>query len=126
MYFSAQWLARYVDLPQSIDELAAVLTRCGMVVEDQRRQGSDTVFDLDIPSNRVDAMNHLGVARELAAALRVELALPESSAPQAAPPVAELTAVEIDDLEGCPRYAARRSRGVTIAPSPPARWLRRT
>jgi len=121
MYFSAQWLSRYVDLPQSIDELAAVLTRCGMVVEDQRRHGSDTVFDLDIPSNRVDAMNHLGVAREVAAALRVELALPDTSAPQTAPPAAELATVEIDDLEGCPRYAARLIRGVTIAPSPT--WL---
>ena len=99
MLFSADWLARYVELPESIDELAALLTRCGMVVEGMRPHGGDTVFDLDIPSNRVDAMNHLGVAREIAAARRVDLRLPEASAPEADPPTAELTSVTIEDFE---------------------------
>lgn len=121
MYFSAEWLSRYVALPDSIDELAELLTRCGMVVDDQRRHGADTVFDLDIPSNRVDAMNHLGVAREIAAAQRVELRPPEADAEATGPPIEELTSVVVEDLEGCPRYCARLVRGVTVAPSPP--WL---
>ena len=121
MLFSADWLARYVELPESIDELAALLTRCGMVVEGMRPQGGDTVFDLDIPSNRVDAMNHLGVAREIATARRVDLQLPDASVAEADPPTAELTSVTIEDFEGCPRYAARLIRGISVAPSPP--WL---
>lgn len=121
MYFSAEWLSRYVELPDSIDKLAELLTRCGMVVDGQRRHGTDTVFDLDIPSNRVDAMNHVGVAREIAAARRVELRLPDADAEEAGPTIDELTSVAIDDLEGCPRYCARLVRGVSVAPSPP--WL---
>ncbi|MGD8330135.1 MAG: phenylalanine--tRNA ligase subunit beta [Acidobacteriota bacterium] len=121
MYFSAHWLARYVELPDSIDELADLLTRCGMVVDDRRPHGADTVFDLDIPTNRVDAMNHVGVAREIATARRVDLALPEAAAAESGPPIEELTSVRVDDYEGCPRYCARLIRGVKVAPSPP--WM---
>jgi len=121
MYFSAHWLARYVELPDSIDELADLLTRCGMVVDDRRPHGSDTVFDLDVPTNRVDAMNHVGVAREIATARRVDLALPEADADGSGAPIGELTSVEIDDYAGCPRYCARLIRGVRVAPSPP--WM---
>ncbi len=122
MYFSAQWLARYVDTPSTMDELAEVLTRCGMVVDEMRYvAGGDTVFDLDIPSNRVDAMNHFGVAREIATALRSPLKVPPADVTDAATTAGELTSVTIDDYEGCPRYAARLIRGVRIAPSPA--WL---
>jgi len=146
MLFSADWLARYVELPESIDELAELLTRSGMVVDDMRRHGNDTVFDLDIPSNRVDAMNHLGVAREIATARRVALrppmagcapragesasTVPESDPPaseltsiiaECDPPASDLTSVTIEDFDGCPRYAARLVRGIKVAPSPP--WL---
>lgn len=121
MLFSADWLARYVELPESIDELAALLTRCGLVVEGIRPHGTDTVFDLDIPSNRVDAMNHVGVAREIATARRVDLKLPVATVAEADPPASALTSVTVEDFEGCPRYAARLIRGVTVAPSPP--WL---
>jgi len=118
MLFSANWLSRYVDLPASIDELADLLTQCGMVVDDMRSRGSDTVFDLDIPSNRVDAMNHLGVAREIATARRIDLRLPSASVAASNPTAADLASVQIDDLDGCPRYAARVVEGVQIARSP--------
>ena len=121
MLFSAQWLARYVELPASMEELGEILTRCGMVVDEMRPVSGDTVFDLDIPSNRVDAMNHLGVAREIATARRIELRNPPTEAPEAETPVSELTSVEIEDYDGCPRYAARLIRGVRVAPSPT--WL---
>ncbi len=121
MLFSSRWLARYVELPETTDDLAALLTRCGMVVEDMRPQGDDTVFDLDIPSNRVDAMNHYGVAREIATARRVELRAPKITARGSDPGIDRLTGVEIEDFDGCARYAARLIRGVKIAPSPP--WL---
>ena len=121
MLFSSQWLARYVELPEATDDLAELLTRCGMVVEDMRPQGGGTVFDLDIPSNRVDAMNHYGVAREIATAQRVDLQAPGVTAEESDPGVDQLTGVEIDDFNGCPRYAARLIRGIKVAPSP--QWL---
>ena len=118
MLFSTRWLKRYVETPDSVDELAELLTRCGMVVDDQAAHGDDVVFDLDIPSNRVDAMNHLGVAREIATSLRTELRPPESDLAEEDPPAETLSSVTIEDLEGCPRYGARLVRGVKIAPSP--------
>jgi len=121
MYFSAAWLARYVELPGTIDDLADLLTRCGMVVDEQRPHGGDTVFDLDIPSNRVDAMNHVGVAREIATSQRVDLAMPEDAVEERGDAVDRLTSVQIEDLQGCPRYCARLIRGVKVGPSPP--WL---
>ena len=121
MWFSSEWLGRYVDLPETTEELAELLTRCGMVVEDIRPHAGGPVFDLDIPSNRVDAMNHYGVAREIATARRGDLRPPEIAGEESAPPAGDLTSVQIEDLDGCRRYAARLIRGVSVAPSP--RWL---
>ena len=78
-------------------------------------EGGDTVYDVDITPNRVDAMNHYGVARDCAAIYNVDLK----------PATAQLPAterrtlrIEIADAELCARYTARIVRGVTIKPSP--------
>ena len=77
MLFSSKWLARYVELPEDTDRLAELLTRCGMVVEEILSHSDGALLDLDIPTNRVDAMNHFGLAREIATARRVDLQTPE-------------------------------------------------
>src|SRR5712692_11842942 len=70
MKLSREWLSDYVDLSGlSDEELGARFTDIGHAVESMERHGDDTVFDLEITTNRVDAMSHLGMARELAAAL---------------------------------------------------------
>src|SRR5436309_6522517 len=70
MKLSRDWLSDYVDLSGlSDDELAQRFTEIGHAVESREAHGSDTVFDLEITTNRVDAMSHMGMARELAAAL---------------------------------------------------------
>ena len=70
MKFSRQWLNDYVDLSDlSDDQLGVRLTEIGHAVEATEQHGDDTVFDLEITTNRVDAMSHIGMARELAAAL---------------------------------------------------------
>src|SRR5437763_415462 len=70
MKFSREWLNDYVDLSDlSDDHLGVRLTEIGHAVESTESHGDDTVFDLEITTNRVDAMSHLGMARELAAAL---------------------------------------------------------
>ena len=121
MLFSSNWLARYVELPEETSHLAELLTRCGMVVEDIRSHSDGALLDLDIPSNRVDAMNHYGLAREIATARRSDLQAPEISVNEADPATDQLTAIAIDDLNGCPRYTARLIRGVKVEPSP--QWL---
>ena len=91
MKLSRDWLSDYVDLSDlSDDELGRRFTHIGHAIESVERHGSDTVFDLEITTNRVDAMSHLGMARELAAALGREtrVAAPASGAgrPGAAAP----------------------------------------
>jgi phenylalanyl-tRNA synthetase beta chain len=85
----------------------------------------DVVFDIAVEANRPDALSVTGVARDLAARLDLELALPEppALAPAAVAPAGPngLVAVESPDL--CPRFVARVLAGVVVGPSP--RWLAR-
>jgi len=85
----------------------------------------DTVLDLDVTTNRPDCLCHLGIARELAAALGEGLSEPPTTVPEELESAAaiELRArVRIEDPKGCPRFAARVIEGVAIGPSP--LWLR--
>jgi phenylalanyl-tRNA synthetase beta chain len=73
------------------------------------------VFEMDITTNRVDAMNHYGVAREASAIYGLALAplsvaLPRASAGPGFP-------VRIEAPEHCGRFTARVLRGVHIQPS---------
>ena len=82
----------------------------------------DVVYDLAITPNRPDATSHIGVARDVAALTNAVLTTPEVEIPEAGGETAERITVEIEDPEGCPRYAAMLVTGVTVAPSPD--WLR--
>jgi len=65
MKLSRQWLSDYVDLSGlSDEELVRRLTDIGHALEGLETHGDDTIFDLEITTNRVDAMSHLGMARE--------------------------------------------------------------
>ena len=70
MRFSRDWLNDYVDLSGlSDEELGERLTNIGHAIEAVEKHSDDTIFDLEVTTNRVDAMSHRGMARELAAAL---------------------------------------------------------
>src|SRR5882724_1344131 len=67
MKLSPQWIRDFVDLPVDDRRLAEDLTNVGISVEGTSGAGADTVFEMEIGTNRPDAMNHYGVAREAAA-----------------------------------------------------------
>jgi phenylalanyl-tRNA synthetase beta chain len=119
MKFSREWLNDYVDLSDlSDDQLGVRLTEIGHAVEAIESHGHDTVFDLEITTNRVDAMSHIGMARELAAALgRQTNGTPAS--PPAGPAASAPPSVKIDSPELCARYTALVIRNITIKPSSP-------
>jgi phenylalanyl-tRNA synthetase beta chain len=120
MKLSRDWLTDYVDLSGiSDDDLARRFTEIGHAVEAMERHGDDTVFDLEITTNRVDAMSHLGMARELAAAFGRELHGAPASPPAGEPPSSALITIRIDAPEMCARYTALPIRGVAIRPSSP-------
>jgi phenylalanyl-tRNA synthetase beta chain len=90
----------------------------------------DVRLVLDITPNRPEMLSHLGVAREVATGGAADVRLPAfPNAPEA--PIEARRAeregevggvrVRIEDVEGCPRYAAAVVRGVKVGPSP--EWL---
>src|SRR5437763_14995740 len=67
MKLSANWIRDFVDLSVDDHRLAEDLTDVGIGVEGILGSGVDTIFEVEIGTNRPDAMNHYGVAREAAA-----------------------------------------------------------
>ena len=84
----------------------------------------DVVIDVDVTTNRPDCLCHVGIARELAAALSEVLTEPDTSVPDevlSAMAVEQRASLRVDDVEGCPRFSACIIEGVAIGASPP--WL---
>src|SRR5713101_7411579 len=124
MKLSPQWLRDFVDLKVDYRQLADDLTRAGIAVESISGEGDGTVFEMDITTNRPDAMNHYGVARECSAIYDLPLKAiePVLSAATAAKVVP--FPIEIAEPDLCARFTARVIRNVTIKPSP-AKIVRR-
>jgi len=122
MKISPQWLRGFVDLKVDTKKLAEDLTAAGLAVELISGEGDNRVFDMEITTNRVDAMNHYGVARECSAIYDLDLKPIEPKLP-ATKGKADF-AIELPDPQGCARYTAQIIRGIKLAPSP-ARIARR-
>jgi phenylalanyl-tRNA synthetase beta chain len=84
--------------------------------------GGDVSFELDLTPDRSDALGHIGVARDLAALLGLELRKPSAALAESEFATSDLVSVELQDTDACPRYATRIIKGVKIAESPV--WLR--
>ena len=67
MKLSPTWIRDFVDLKVDNTTLAHDLTSIGIAVEGIAGDGDSTVFEMEIGTNRPDAMNHYGVAREASA-----------------------------------------------------------
>ena len=79
---------------------------------------TDTVFDLDLTRNRPDCWGHMGVARDLAAHMR--LAFGSDTGGQPSHPEHRLP-IEIVDAESCGRFTAIVIKNIKVGPSP--QWL---
>jgi phenylalanyl-tRNA synthetase beta chain len=99
-------------------QLADDLTLRGIAVEgvfDVAAPVGGSLFEMDITTNRVDAMNHYGVAREAAAIYGLTLAPLYAALPEARP--GEGHPVHIEAPDACGRFTARILREVKIGPS---------
>jgi phenylalanyl-tRNA synthetase beta chain len=67
------WLREFVPIGVDDRQLAEDLTSAGIAVESVAEENGATVYEMDLTTNRVDAMNHYGVAREASAIYDVEL-----------------------------------------------------
>lgn len=100
----------------------------GILAKEYFNIQDDYVFEIGLTPNRTDATSHIGVARDLNAALLSRDH--EASAILKVPAIDLFTvhnhdlniSVEVPDVEACPRYAGLTITGIKIAPSPD--WLR--
>ena len=124
MKISYQWLGDFLDLDLDASGLANVLAKVGLAVEEIEELENDSALDVEVTTNRPDCLNHLGIAREIAAQLGLQLKYPDFSPPrdEADPSTQLSTEVSIENRELCPRYAARVLSGFTIGESPD--WLK--
>jgi phenylalanyl-tRNA synthetase beta chain len=116
MKISPSWLRDFVDLAVDYRRLADELTLSGIAVEGISGEGDQTVFEMEITTNRPDAMNHYGVAREASALYDLPLRPIEIKLP--APQGKSEVTVDIQEPDLCPRFTAREIRGTTIKASP--------
>jgi phenylalanyl-tRNA synthetase beta chain len=124
MNVSYLWLKELVPTDLGIQEVAQTLTRVGLNVDNiTDLDGGDACLLVEVTSNRPDCLGHIGVARELAAALGVPMKMPDLALAESAEAAESLTRVEIAELDLCPLYTARVIRGVKVGPSPA--WLTR-
>ena len=105
-----------------------------MVLDDEAKPGmpvnkyfkieKDTVFEIGLTPNRIDAASHYGVARDLAAFLsqtkKVRPQLPDVGRFEAVNKNYKVD-IKIENTNACKRYAGVTVTGVKIGPSPD--WL---
>lgn len=81
----------------------------------------DYQIEIGLTPNRPDCLSVVGVAREVAAFCGQSLKLPVSQIDEIDESIDQQASVVIEDIDFCPRYAARMISGVRIGPSPD--WL---
>lgn len=112
MKILTHWLRSYLPpLPVSDTQLAEDLTLRGIAVEGVFPLENGSLFDTDITTNRVDAMNHYGIAREAAAIYNVPLVPLEISLPLAGPGEFPVQ-IHPDARDLCGRFTAQVIRDV--------------
>ncbi len=84
----------------------------------------EPILEVEITSNRADAMSVLGIARELAAAYGTALRAPSFENPASLPsPTERAPRIELRSND-CTRFVAQRVEGVRVAPAPSAIRIR--
>ncbi len=127
MKLSPNWIRDYVDLTVDDRRLAEDLTNVGLGVEGIAGSGADLTFEMEIGTNRPDAMNHYGVAREAAAIYDLPLkqigrgtasAMPSGSTQRAALAAeGDAFSITVEEPQLCPRFSAQVIRSTHIKPS---------
>lgn len=124
MKVSYNWLKKFLpELNLLPERVADTLTFLGLEVEQFETVDDDTVFDIEVTTNRPDCLSVVGVARELSAKLRIPLKLPEVGLKVSGKANSDFTSVEIAEPELCQRYIARLILGVKVSESP--EWLKK-
>src|SRR6266566_3629627 len=121
MKISFNWLKEFVDISETPQQLGTRLTNVGLAVDALEVHESDSLFELDVASNRPDCLSHFGVAREVAAIYGLALKPPTFELREGDKRASDVFSISISDPDLCARYCGRYIAGGTIGPSP--EWL---
>ena len=123
MRISLDWLKDFIDIDLPLAKLIDKLDMIGLMVEEWEKKDSDVILDIETYANRPDTLGHLGVAREIAAVLKLKLKKQKWPLTEIQKASSELCAVKIYDPDLCPRYCGIVVKGIQVGPSP--EWLRK-
>ncbi|MDP2414846.1 phenylalanine--tRNA ligase subunit beta [Daejeonella sp.] len=93
----------------------------GSAAKDYFNLQDDFVFEIGLTPNRADAASHLGVARDLAAYLKIPVIMPDLSRLKVQNQDLNIPVI-VEDTEACPRYSSLSISGINIKESP--EWLK--
>ncbi|MBK7873120.1 MAG: phenylalanine--tRNA ligase subunit beta [Saprospiraceae bacterium] len=101
--------------------------KIGTLAKDYFNIETDTIYEIGLTPNRSDATNHVGVAKDLAATLKInyhhegKVKLPSVDAFKVDNQDLKLDVV-VENYEACPRYSGVSIKGVKVGESPD--WLK--
>lgn len=95
-------------------------TEVGILFSDYLHIYKDTVIDVSLTPNRSDAASHIGIARDLAAAWRINLHYPATKSFDFKE-AKDLIEIHIKDSSACPRYAGLIIKNIEVKESP--QWM---
>ncbi len=103
-------------------------TQPGMPASEYLGLKTDVVFEIGLTPNRSDATNHLGVARDLRAALKINHSMSDLKVTE--PDLSDWKVdredlavdVTVENTEGCPRYSGVTISNIEVKESPS--WLK--
>ncbi len=123
MKVSYAWLQSFFDQPLPLpSEVDRLFTFHSFEVDGQELFGNDTVFEVKVLANRAhDCLSHRGLARELAAVLKVARPATRTFAEVKVGVVKNQVVVNILD-DRCVRYLAQVLENVSVGDSPD--WLK--
>ena len=123
------WLRDYLETKANPEKIGRCLSLCGASVERIKKENNDSIYDIEITSNRVDMASVKGIARETVATLpqfNIKASLKQkpyqnfnkeikkNKKTKSSPKLK----VFIKDKKLCPRFTAILFDNISIKPSP--------
>jgi len=118
------WLKEHLETKATPKQIAKSLSLCSQSVEKIITTNQDSIYEIEITTNRPDCLSIYGIARELAVILpRFDIPaklkkIPETKIEIPQPGKTLPLKVKIEEASLCPRFTAIIFDNITIKPSP--------
>src|SRR5476651_1480231 len=101
------WLLEYLETDTKPADIQKILSLCGPSIERIYEREGDSVYDIEVTTNRVDSMSVMGIAREAAVILKHFGKKAKFKPPQLKKPAEKMLSLPlpeiIDDHQICKR-----------------------